>query len=696
MRSSLQSLYVKVFTLFVIVIFYIYPLHILAVKIFSHEEKDYGSKVIPRVLSIRTYDDGTAVVRIVRTNVNKTTHYKHCNDEIFSLRFIYPNGTVIEKDINLEGVQSFNYCDSGYNSLLDYHLIRANQILIRYSNATDFNNVRTYEEWGMIIDFDGKVYDRIYMGSLDTSRVFSDKQIMKLAFNINKEKGFIICYQPESNIIEWQQYNINFDGKFNKLTNGTIEIAADKLNEIVLIPTVDEGYTIVYEETTSDSSRDQLRAAFISYNQKGSAKFILYQSNLADLELNPISCNIDYVNVGHTCFVLGRPITNLTTSNIIHNRINFLSTGAIISFDVTNFMPPNNTGLSSSWRFESLLFGGYLITKRYEINNGMFFYLYSENGFTLPPLGLEKQPVNTNSNNVYAILPNNTLLIAQMEYNNTWSLIVIDLLKLADRRDNGYLNTNIESTYPKIDSSIHSDITNISIDFYHPVTLSSDADGKILIYQIIGQKNILRQKTSAVICELDNDDKRVIINILDSTFSKSGGDYFVKIDNNFVKDRDYREPLLGVKENIWKFTIVDKKIPYIIITSSISGLLRLNVEGTEIFENLPIDKQDQFFDQLLNELADAVLISRNRLSKYSKNQIDPNSNKSDMKQKKLLISIKIEGTKNEYEKDVDSVIKDINTMMLSKTQSPIGNYDKLNYLDSNYGFVPARKYNYSN
>ncbi|CAB4422466.1 unnamed protein product [Rhizophagus irregularis] len=162
-----------------------------------------------------------------------------------------------------------------------------------------------------------------------------------------------------------QQYKIEFDGKFNKLTNGTIKLTTGISDETyTLIPTVDEG----------------------------AANFILYQSNLADIEPVPISCNIEYDGVGHTCSVSGREVTRITTSNITHNK--------------------------------------------------MVKYYISK----------------------------------------------------------------------------------------------------------IGQKIILRQKTSATQCKLDNDDTRVIIDILNSTFSKSGGIYFVKIENNFVKDRNYREPLLGVKK----------------------------------------------------------------------------------------------------------------------------------------------------
>ncbi|RGB41737.1 hypothetical protein C1646_662836 [Rhizophagus diaphanus] len=204
-------------------------------------------------------------------------------------------------------------------------------------------------------------------------------------------------------------------------------------------------------------------------------------------------------------------------------------------------MPPDNTGLTSSWIFGSLLFGGYLITKRDRVIDGMYFCFYPESGNITCPSGLE-QPVKTNSNYAYTVLPNNTLLIAQMEYDNTWKLHVIDLPKQTNREEQNILK----------------------------------------IYQMINKMS--------------------------------------------------------------------------------------------------------FFDELLDELADAVQILRIRLSKYKNYQIDPNSNKS--KQKKILISIKIDETNNEYEKDVDTVIKDISYMMSNNNQTPIGYY-QLAYLDSNYGFNPA-------
>ena len=92
-----------------------------------------------------------------------------------------------KKDIKLD-IQPFNYCAPStlapfnvkngktvtFFDYLDYHLIRKNHILITYYNATVINDIYTYKEWGMIIDLDGNVLDKIPFASVDVNRVLPD------------------------------------------------------------------------------------------------------------------------------------------------------------------------------------------------------------------------------------------------------------------------------------------------------------------------------------------------------------------------------------------------------------------------------------------------------------------------------------------------------------------------------------------
>ncbi|CAB5149260.1 unnamed protein product [Rhizophagus irregularis] len=636
----MRSNYLKVFALFVIVLC-VYPLRTIAqIKTFLHEEKDYGLESPPRVAKIKSYDD-LVVVRIVRNDTSKSNAIEHCNYDILFLRMIYPDGTVIEKDIKLEDVQLFNYCSVNIDvdeDHLKYEIIENNKILVIYYNSTDDIKV---EGWGMIIDFDGKVFDRTPIGVWgykDFRRLYKLRvPLIQISLNIKKENGFIIGYKLlESNDFEWKQYKVELDGKLTILTNGKIKLDSRAILERnSLISTVDEGYSFIYKvnDTLPNSAlKDLIIAELIGYNKTEIDKVYLYRVNLLDRIPQPISCNIEYVGVGHSCSL--PMIYNESNYNL---KIGFLSSGAIISLNITHIEFPNNEFRFRSWRLQSLIFGGYMLPEINRANNRLDIYVFAENGTLHDILSSE-----INLNYAYTMLPNNTLLVARMEYNNTWGFNVIDLPKLTI--DNGYYNANIESTFPGINSSISSDITNISIDFYVRVTLS---DGKLSIFQIIDQRKILRQTTSGRGCILDNDDKRVIVNILDSTFNK---------------------------KHLYT------------ITSSTSGLLRLTIDGTNIIKNSSNVEQNQFFNALLDELADTVQISRGRLSKNSKNQIDPKSNDG-----RFLININIYESKNPYEKDVNSVIQDINYMMSYHDQSPIEN-GKLTYLDFTYGFIPAPNY----
>jgi hypothetical protein len=712
-RLNSQNPFVKVIALLVFILC-IYPSYTTTeVRTFSYEEKVYYPGT-PRITDLRAYDDGTVVVRIVRANANTTTTDLTCYYEILSLRIINLDGTVIEKDIKLEGVQQSNYCKETYYRFavdhLRYELIRTNQILVIYHN--NFNHTNA-DAWGMIIDFDGNVLDRTYFGTSYFDINNLGRRPFKLQLNLNIEKGFIIFDELKSirySQIPWQQYKIEPDGKFKMLTSGTIELNVNGYiwynrsivmgkEDLTMMSTVDEGYAYVYQLGLPGSEivfeNSIIATALIGYNKTDSATVLLYNNHIRIISGTTVSCNIEYVGIGQYC-----SFSTFTTDHFISIKINFLSSGSVASFNVTDFYS-NGTSLYGIDSIKSLPYGGSLVFESapYDTDippesSGILDYsvftqihLLTENG-TIFPLGLNKSDliVHTGENNVNIILPNNTLLIPQIGLGNTWELNVIDLPKFMDR-DHGYFNTNVESTFPKINDSVKfSDTTNISIDFYDSVKVS---DGKLSIYQMYDQRQILRQSTSCIgatvtQCTLENDDKRVIVKLLDSTLSKSDGIYFVRVDNNFVKDRVHEEPLLGIKKDIWYF-IIEDKIQYPIISST-SGLLRLTVEGTDKLKNLSNDERKQFFNTLLDELADVVLIPRERLSKNSKEQIDPDS-----KGKQLLISIKINEAKDHYEKDVDSVIQNLNNMMANSEQTLIGQGNTTQYLDSNFGFKPDRK-----
>ncbi|CAG8679520.1 8676_t:CDS:2, partial [Funneliformis caledonium] len=512
MRIIRTNLSTNLFSLLFAIILCVFPLYTTAqnakVRIFAHEETiDYGPKSLPRIWKQNTYDDGTAVVRIIRRN--PAIQGPVCLIEKLFLRIIHLDGTVDEKDLDL-GIQPFNYCLFQSNNLdvegqtvefIDYYLIRKNQILVTYHNATDINDYYTYEEWGMIIDFDD----------------------------------------------------------FDSLTQSTIS-------------TVDEGYAIVYANTSLAgfqpseplSPLGQLFYLYIGYNQYQVAPLSLYQTTVPNITFPSLFCGIASVGVGQVCTLAARQIDPATLQvNTFYVMVNFLSSGSVFSFKVINRLFPiiENTVQGIDWMVASLSYGGYLLTNTVRGTPGTLVYgfLFGEDDANYVAWDLEEpQPSNTKA--AMSILKNNnTLMLAQFETTNTWSFNVIDLPKFTNK-DNGK-----------------------------------------------------KQK----------------------------------------------------------------------FASSTSGLVRLTVDGTKVYDSLSSEDQDKFFNTLLIELADSIPVSPTRF--HSNKKIQPDNS---LKDNPYFISIGIEETEDGNEKSVDSIIKILETMIKYKDQTPIGIGEVSKYLDASYGFNP--------
>ncbi|CAG8524038.1 813_t:CDS:10 [Rhizophagus irregularis] len=635
------------------------------IRVLSHNEQiDYG-QTLPRIWDSKSYDDGTMVVRIVRKNVTTSINNYLCFHEMLSLRIINTDGTVVEKDLKLD-IQPLNYCAfqmvSGgiWLEYMKYVLIRKNQIFIAYYDATDINNPSTYVEWGMVIDYDGNVLSRTNIG---LPFVNNTLQIIipndQFVLNINREKGFMRYGTGQNNNIEWQQFRVEPDGSITKLTFG--ELANE--GQLFILP--------------------------IAYGQNPGNPLLLYQTPVPNLVFVSLICDIAFSGVGQVCTLTAlqsNPTGNLPP-NTFYIKINFLSSGSVTSFRVINrILPVENVNVV--WAVNSLAFGGYLLTNTVTAPTGpsMYGYLFDEDN--TDPINWEfPEPQPIGIKGVYQILPNNTLLVSQVENSNSWQFQVIDLPKFDGNRDNGYFNLNVESTVPAIKTTINPNIQNITINFYDPVELSN---GLLSIYQLIDNKPYLRQSISQSSCKLENGGKTVNANILGSTFSVSNGNYFIKMDNGFVVDKSYKEPLLGIRDNVWNFNIEPKKDPF---APSTTGLLRLSPEGTSYFDSLSQEQQTNFFNTLLNDLSNAVPVPRPRLTSNEKTQLDLTVN-----EKQYLISIGIKETNDENDLSVVTVVNNINTMVKNKAQTPIGSGMATRYLDQVYGFNPSpnlwEKYKY--
>jgi hypothetical protein len=550
----------------------------------------------------------------------------------------------------------------------------------------------------MIIDFDGNELNRKRFVSLLFG---SYQQIIpsKIQLNINREKGFLRYSRSRSNSTQNTYTLVTTLNLYVINPNGTFTIMASRdyfgqdLIISTIISTVNEGYAFVYVKkihtfTETEPFIPQI-GLFVSFNQYeqmllSSTDLLLYQTPFPNVTFPALSCDVSFFYPsGHIC-VLTILQKDPDGDKIFYAKVEFLSSGSVTAFTAINNMIPNNVPNSNDlnivWTVKSL-FGGHMLTNTFKDNQGNCF-IYGNVPFP--------DPVTTNLNGVFQVLPhNNTLLVAQMEKNNSWNFQVFDLPKFAS--DKGYLNPSIAATVPAIGSSIDPNILKISINFTVKEQQVELSNGNLSIYQVIGDQQYLRQLIPGILCSIDEIIEEVdgklnyftIVSgdVLKSTFSLFKGNYFIRMDNNFVRDRGTKESQLGIRENIWNFNTVEKEETF---TSLTTGLLRLNSNGTLEFDKFFQEERNDFFKTLLDDLSIAIPINKSRLTTNKITQLDDSVN-----EKQYLISITIKAGNDNYANSVASIIDNI---VRHKYQSPIISSQITSYLDESYGFKELREY----
>jgi len=98
--------------------------------------------------------------------------------------------------------------------------------------------------------------------------------------------------------------------------------------------------------------------------------------------------------------------------------------------------------------------------------------------------------------------------------------------------------------------------SQIFIQYKNPVILSDGSVG-IFVYSnpLSKDPKYLRQIFSGQsgYCTLSENHKTIIIEVFTSTFNQHLTDYFVMIDDNFVKINETGEAVKGIQTNIWTF-----------------------------------------------------------------------------------------------------------------------------------------------
>jgi len=549
-----------------------------APRVFTYNEI-IPKKTTPRIFNLINYrDDSTLVIRIVYKDPTAAPDpTKALLEEKLSLRILFQNGTVNAIDLDLQ-IPSVNYVLTqlpviGAVDPMRIYSVSRSHILLTYINTTNATDFTTYEDWGVLIDLNGNIISKrkfgdsyIYNGVWDPSRIGS------VTPNINEDKGWLWTNFIRNTFdLSFKQFRMDsVKNEIVELSEGNTPIATDISGAIFrTIATVDEDYAIILANTTKPDDnpdplkiRGQMFIFNIGYNTTDvSTPKFLYQIPLNNIVFNNMKCDIDFIEVGHSCILtLNQTITSNTTppqaptSKLYYIRVSFLSSGSVSGLDPIDRVIPTDNLITSSWNIRSLPYGGFLIDTRTINATGTYAvgYLYDDVKKASSPWDFGEN-IQVNAFGRSALLPNNTVVLTQQELPGTWSLLVSDMPKFSTLPDNGYSNLHVQSTIPPIGTVITptsdrstDSLNQVSITYSDKVELS---EGAISVYLVQdGGNNVLRQYapgTNTKYCNITSDSLTVTFNIIPSTFSQQSSNYYIKVDNNFVRDKKNSRTTLG-------------------------------------------------------------------------------------------------------------------------------------------------------
>ncbi|CAB4384181.1 unnamed protein product [Rhizophagus irregularis] len=657
-----------------------------------------------QVSDILQYGDNTIVLQIVR-NLSGG----NCSETKISFRVIYPNGNIIPIDLSMEEleIQSFNFCTvDGFNpiTLKAIETKKGNFIIVTYTVAADVNNPLMYNDYLMLIDLNGNIYSKTLMSPslIDSSN--NNTWIPQQSFiypNANNKQGFLYFaplssgYNDVNSNYNLTQWIINEDGSFSNIAATVLTLQVQPS----VVSTVDGGYMFIYPNVTTSqdpySSQTGLYAVYCGYGSNIVRETVILYENMMELNIVNLNCFISYSEYGLICLISIQP--NSTDPNLVNIQVSYLSRGTIFDIKHVNATLPTIIGINDPVFLTSPLpFGGYLysvIQTTTNMSSYVWGYVLDENGnFNQWNLSY---PTLSDSFASRRILTNNTLVMLQPIVGQNWSLITTDLYKIHE--DNGYGNIFIRDTSPTIQQTITArEINPLKITYTIPIVFSN---GTITIFQSNGSSNpgIVRQTINGLnnqnYVTFDND--TVSIHIIESTFNNPGSTYYVMIENNFVSTLSYNEPLPGLYSNIWSFATLPEeekekgssKIK--MFFDGIYGKVRLTKDGTSYFDTLNSNQINKFFNNLTQELADAVAVTSKRIITNYRFVIDTNIESSS---KQYLLSIKIDKPQSASDRETKLITKDLDTMIRNMDITVLASGSSSKYLEPLYGYVTILPY----
>ncbi|RIB25461.1 hypothetical protein C2G38_2067362 [Gigaspora rosea] len=660
----------------------------------------------PLILSINTYEDGTALVLIARAQdaaQNNSIQDASCSglklEPALRIRVIKLDGTVIEVNYRYN-LDLLNYCiinDTSGNILVPITVYPLYEplFLVNFVKAANSSDPVTYEEWGLILDWNGNNRSQIYYGPSHTNDNNTWAPQSAIQLNVNSRHGFLRLSTKRNDKFDWsywQQYLIDDSGKISLLKSGNISIipANSVSYQCTIMPTIDGGYAILSVNSSNNgndsllTTRGGLYAIFLSYNQSIQPKqILLYQVTLPNINFTGLYCDIAPKGIGYRCLIAAK----VNNSELDYILVNFLTSESVISVNLMQTVPNTNiTGLSG-WGMEAMPFGGYILYAT--VNEHYYIYPFDEHDNPLEPLGsfvtnsfaANSMMNSLNLNNLNAasdiMKNNNTFLLASPFTDNknaSWSLFIISLPKVF--QNSGYGNLQILRILPPVNTFVDSSTTTLNITFNNTIVLSN---GYIFIYK--SSDNSVRQRIQAKnsdFVKLLDDHKTVNIKIIGSTFNQFDETYYVQMDANFVKDEKLYEPLTGINEGIVVYTSKYKSPPS---EESAFCVAQLTVNATKRFKTLSETNQTEYFNNMLQEISAKLPVQRERLSTDGHIQYVQSIPGTNLQ---FSISINLT-TSSQKGNSVPGVISDLNNMIKYKSITTFSS-GLTDDLDSTYGF----------
>ncbi|RIB07572.1 hypothetical protein C2G38_418510 [Gigaspora rosea] len=544
------------------------------------------------------------------------------------------------------------------------------------TNSSDYSDPTSYMEWGAVIDWDGKTRSLVPFPGFWINSTIQP--------NANNKFGFIRYYLDHTYSSSLQQYSSDDSGNLTLMSG----VFSHDLNNplVTMVSTLNNGYLVFYNDTINNNdknsllSRGGLYVQIISYNHSGLAVqwTYAYQISQPNMTINSVYC--DTLSALIYCIVSVN-INNTTRYIFVQLSQSGLSTS--IPSEIYNL--PNVTGLShQGWRAKIMPFDGYILglTAYDDNDHNTYHYIYPYYNIKNTQIPLKfPNPFLTNYFGANVIMDNNTLLLAsQYTTNNaSWSLLTIQLPNAFTHPDDiRYDNPYIMETFPPINANVSSSTTTLNISLDEDVALST---GNITIYKV--SDNSVRQRVSATMnefCKIDNK-FNVTIKVINSTFNEYGEQYFVTMDDNFIKDTLVEEPLKGIHDGIWILKTDDRKIYLDVV---VMGSVRLTIDASKTFLTRSENNKSEYINNLLNEIANKVPINSSRL----KSNKSKNYRFHKVSDDKIVISIRIDMI-NETKRDASEISSDLNTMIVYKYITTF--YSGVtNDLDESYGFKTTK------